>query len=470
MKYSQLPGNWWKGPFLKTSAEIRQEYLDGKFLMADRINDHLAQIEKCAELNAFIQVYDEDARRQAAELDERRAAGDSLGALAGLVIAVKDNMCMRDKRVSCASKILDNFVSPYDATVVRKIRAADGIIIGKTNLDEFAMGSSTENSAHGPARHPLNSEYVAGGSSGGSAIAVAAGMADIALGSDTGGSIRQPAAFCGVVGLKPGYGRVSRYGLVAYASSLDQIGPFGRSVSDAALMLEVISGVDPHDATCADQPVPAYIESLDDDTKRTFGIPAEFFGSGLDSEVRRAIENLKQCLTDAGHTIQPVNLTLTEYAISTYYIIATAEASSNLGRYDGVRYGHRSADSDDLQSMYANTRSEGFGPAVKRRIMLGTYVLSSGYYDAYYRKAQQVRNLIKQEYDAALAEVDVLLTPTTPGTAFKLGERLADPLQMYLSDIYTVTANLAGISAISLTGRKIGIGNADRSATAGSGL
>ncbi len=435
---------------MKTCIELRQDYQQGGFKLTERVEEMLAKIEAGKHLNAFIQVYADDARQRAAEIDARRDAGEKLGRLAGLFIALKDNMCMAGKRVTCASRILDNFISPYDATVVRKIQDADGIIIGKTNLDEFAMGSSTENSAHGPARHPMNPDYVAGGSSGGSAIAVAAGMTDIALGSDTGGSIRQPAALCGVVGLKPGYGRVSRYGLVAYASSLDQIGPFGKTVSDAALMLEVISGGDSNDATSAHVPVPAFSGYLDTTEKMKFGMPAEFFGDGLDDEIRAAIEALARRLEDAGHTVTKVKLPLTEFAISTYYIIATAEASSNLGRYDGVRYGHRTENAENLESMYVNTRSEGFGPAVKRRIMLGTYVLSSGYYDAYYRKAQQVRNLIKQEYDQAMEAVDVLLTPTTPGPAFRLGERLSDPLKMYLSDIYTVTANLAGIGAISI--------------------
>ena len=435
---------------MKTCLELHEQYLQGGFKLSERVEEMLARIDSKKQLNAFIQVYAGDARAQAAELDKRRDAGEELGPLAGLFIAVKDNICMQGKRVTCASRILEDFVAPYDATVVRKIKSADGIVIGKTNLDEFAMGSSTENSAHGPARHPLKPDYVAGGSSGGSAIAVAAGMADIALGSDTGGSIRQPAAFCGVVGIKPGYSRVSRYGLVAYASSLDQIGAFGRQVSDVAYMLEVIAGGDPNDATSADVTVPAFTEHLEAGKKLTFGLPAEFYGDGLDPDIRSAIEGLLARLKDAGHTVKDVNLPLTEYAISAYYIIATAEASSNLGRYDGVRYGHRSADSSDLESMYVNTRSEGFGPAVKRRIMLGTYVLSSGYYDAYYRKAQQVRQLIKQEYESALADVDVLITPTTPGTAFRLGERLMDPLKMYLEDIYTVTANLAGIAAISV--------------------
>jgi aspartyl-tRNA(Asn)/glutamyl-tRNA(Gln) amidotransferase subunit A len=436
---------------LTTATAQHQQYLKGKFKLKDKIEENLRNIESHKDLNAFIRVYRDQARQRAAEIDRNRASGKPPGKLAGTVIAVKDNICMKDQRVSCGSKILDNFVSPYDASVIKKILAEDGLIIGKTNLDEFAMGSSSENSFYGPVKHSFDAKYVAGGSSGGSAIAVARGMADLSLGSDTGGSIRQPAAFCGLVGLKPSYGRVSRYGLVAYASSLDQIGPFAKTVEDAALMLQIISGNDPFDSTSVTHPVPEYTRLLHGDVSRLkIGVPEQYFQEGLDPEIKENIGRVIHSLKQKGLSVKKVNLPLTDYAIAAYYIIATAEASSNLARYDGVRYGHRTGEAEDLQGMYTRTRSEGFGPEVKRRIMLGTYVLSAGYYDAYYRKAQQVRRLIKEQYDQVLKEVDLLLTPTTPTPPFLLGEKLEDPLQMYLSDIYTVTVNLAGICAMNL--------------------
>ena len=437
---------------MESAISKHSRFVQGEFLLSDEIEKYLQSIETHKHLNAFIFVDAEKVRQRAREIDQKRAAGAPLGALAGVVIALKDNLCIKDEPVTCASNILEKYVSPYDATVVQKILDADGLIIGKTNLDEFAMGSSTENSAFGPAHHPLKPDFVCGGSSGGSAVAVATGMADLALGSDTGGSVRQPAAFCGVVGLKPTYGRVSRFGLVAYASSLDQIGTFGRSVADAAMLLKVIAGVDPNDSTSANRPVPDYLSDISANGKAplTIGIPGQFFQDGLDPEISKRISNIIDELKKRGFQTKPVDLPLTEYAIATYYIIATAEASSNLSRYDGVRYGHRSEKATDLESMYVHSRSEGFGTEVKRRIMLGTYVLSSGYYDAYYKKGMQVRRLIKAEYDKAFTEVDVLLTPTTPTTAFKIGEKTADPLQMYLSDIYTVTANLSGICAMSV--------------------
>lgn len=436
---------------MKSASQIREAFLSGEVSCSERVDKFLQTIEENSALNAFLAVYEQEAKATAAELDKRRDNGESLGELAGLVIALKDNICVEGMRTSCGSRILDNFVSPYDATVVRRIREADGIIIGKTNQDEFAMGSSTENSAFDPAKNPLDPSLVPGGSSGGSAVAVAAGMADMALGSDTGGSIRQPASFCGVVGLKPSYGRVSRYGLVAYASSLDQIGPFANSVTDSALLLKVIAGEDPQDATCSEISVPDYQSVLEADPgKLRIGVPAEFYADGLDAEIRDGLKQVQQDLSSAGAEIVDITLPLTDKAIAAYYIIATAEASSNLSRYDGVRYGHRAEEAVGLQEMYEKSRSEGFGMEVKRRIMLGTYVLSSGYYDAYYRKAQQVRRLIRDEYLNAFADVDVLLTPVTPTTAFKLGEKVSDPLEMYLQDIYTVTANLAGISAISV--------------------
>ncbi len=440
---------------MENALQRHRQYIAGDFTLVDAVEEYLKRIEANKSLNAFIQVYGDEARQQAAAIDAKRAGGAKLGSLAGLFIALKDNMCMKGQRTTCGSRILDQFVSPYDATVVRKIIAEDGIIIGKTNLDEFAMGSSTENSYYGHSRNPIDPERVAGGSSGGSAVAVAAGMADLSLGSDTGGSIRQPAAFCGIVGMKPTYGRVSRYGLVAFASSLDQIGPFAKNVSDAALMLNVISGLDPNDSTSMDEMVPDYTAAVGGDvTGLTIGLPTQFFQEGLDSEIADNIKAVTKQLEDAGMTIKPVDLSLNDYAIAAYYIIATAEASSNLARYDGVRYGHRAEEVGDLNEMYTRSRSEGFGAEVKRRVMLGAHVLSSGYYDAYYKKGQQVRRLIKNQFDDAFKDVDLLLTPTTPSPAFKIGEKVDDPLQMYLSDIYTVTVNLAGICALSMPSGK----------------
>ncbi len=444
---------------MENALQRHRQYIAGDFTLVDAVEDYLKRIEANKSLNAFIQVYGDEARQQAAAIDTKRAGGGKLGSLAGLFIALKDNMCMKGQRTTCGSRMLDQFVSPYDATVVRKIVAEDGIIIGKTNLDEFAMGSSTENSYYGHSRNPIDPERVAGGSSGGSAIAVAAGMADLSLGSDTGGSIRQPAAFCGIVGMKPTYGRVSRYGLVAFASSLDQIGPFAKNVSDAALMLNVISGLDPNDSTSMDEAVPDYTAAVGGDVKGLrIGLPTQFFQKGLDSEIADNIQAVSKQLEDAGITIKPVDLSLNDYAIAAYYIIATAEASSNLARYDGVRYGHRAEAVGDLNEMYTRSRSEGFGAEVKRRVMLGAHVLSSGYYDAYYKKGQQVRRLIKNQFDAAFKDVDLLLTPTTPSPAFKIGEKVDDPLQMYLSDIYTVTVNLAGICALSMPSGKTSAG------------
>ncbi len=368
-----------------------------------------------------------------------------------MIVGIKDALCMKQERVTCASRILEHFVSLYDATAVARLEQEDAIIIGKTNLDEFAMGSSTENSAFGPVRNPVDESRVPGGSSGGSCVAVAAGMAHTALGTDTGGSIRQPAAFCGVVGLKPTYGRVSRYGLVALSSSFDQIGPFANSVADAARVLQVIAGHDPQDSTSATVPVPEYEASLTRDVRGLrIGLPREAFTEGLNEEVHTAIEKTVDALRREGAIIQDVTLPHSRYTISTYYILMTAEASSNLARYDGARYGYRAPAPRDLAEMYVRSRSEGFGAEVKRRIMLGTYVLSAGYYDAYYRKAQKVRRLIQNDFFAAFRDVDCVLMPTTPTTAFKMGEKIDDPLAMYLSDVYTVSANLAGVPAISI--------------------
>jgi aspartyl-tRNA(Asn)/glutamyl-tRNA(Gln) amidotransferase subunit A len=372
--------------------------------------------------------------------------------LAGLPIAVKDVLCTKDTLTTCGSKILYNFKPPYDATAVAKIRAADGIIIGKTNMDEFAMGSSTENSAMKTTRNPRNTDCVPGGSSGGSAAAIAANECILAVGTDTGGSIRQPASFCGLTGIKPTYGRVSRYGLVAYGSSLDQAGPMTKDVADGALLLGVLSGHDKHDSTSLDAPVPDYLSEMNaaPDAKFKIGIPKEYFGEGLDDEVRAAINTLIEKLKGAGHTIVDISLPHTEYAVPTYYIIACAEASSNLGRYDGAHYGYRCANATDIIDMFSRSRAEGFGTEVKRRIMLGTYVLSAGYYDAYYKKAAQVRTLISGDFQKAFKNVDVILHPVAPSPAFKIGEKTDNPLAMYLGDIYSVTANLAGVPAISL--------------------
>ncbi|HZY10601.1 MAG TPA: Asp-tRNA(Asn)/Glu-tRNA(Gln) amidotransferase subunit GatA, partial [Bacteroidota bacterium] len=395
-------------------------------------------------------VFPEEAIERARKIDVKFQAGKE-GMLAGMVIAIKDVICMKRTRVTCGSRILENFISPYDATVIQRLEAADAIIIGKTNMDEFAMGSSNENSSFGIVRNPIDETRVPGGSSGGSAVAVAAGLATTALGSDTGGSIRQPAAMCGVVGMKPTYGRVSRFGLVAFASSFDQIGPFGTTVRDVASVLNVIAGFDPQDSTSANRPVPNYVTSLLGDIKGLrIGLPREYYTDALDREIRNSIMKKIDTLRENGAVIKEVSLPHSEYTIATYYILTTAEASSNLARYDGARYGKRATSADSLKEMYTLSRTEGFGDEVKRRIMLGTYVLSAGYYDTYYRKGQKVRRLIKEDFDKTFQEVDCLITPTSPTTAFKIGEKVDDPLTMYLSDVYTVSANLAGIPGISI--------------------
>lgn len=395
------------------------------------------------ELNAFLSIHRREAEQDASE------AG--AGALAGVPIAVKDNICTKGKRTTCGSRILGNYEPQYDATAVERLKEAGAVIIGKTNMDEFAMGSSNENSAFGPVKNPWDPERVPGGSSGGSAAAVASGIVRAALGSETGGSVRQPASFCGVVGLKPTYGRISRYGLVAFASSLDQIGVFGQSSADIADVLAIIAGRDEKDATTADVDVPDYRSSLDRPIEgKKIGVPRALLGEGLDDEVRDSVENALQDLRSLGAEIVDIDLPMSAYAIAVYYIIATAEASSNLARYDGVRYGFRAEDAHELRDMYRKTREEGFGAEVKRRIMLGTYVLSSGYYDAYYAKAQKVRTMLKREFFDAFERCDVIATPTSPTTAFKIGEKSDDPLAMYLSDIYTASANLVGIPGISV--------------------
>ncbi|MGE0327213.1 MAG: Asp-tRNA(Asn)/Glu-tRNA(Gln) amidotransferase subunit GatA [Polyangiaceae bacterium] len=419
----------------------------------------LDSIERQRELGAFLHVDREGALAQAHALNERRRSGAPLGALAGVPVAVKDLLATRDAPTTCASKILTRdgrletgWRAPYDATVVERLRAADAILIGKTNLDEFAMGSSNENSGFFPVHNPWDPARAPGGSSGGSAASVAAGSSCLALGTDTGGSIRQPAAFCGVVGLKPSYGRVSRYGLVAFASSLDVIGPIANDVADAGLLFDVIAGADPRDSTCSTAPLASCfdVESQVPQGLRV-GIPEEYFQSGLDPEVESAVRGAAQRLEAAGASLVPISLPHTRYGVATYYLIATAEASSNLARFDGVRFGMRvEAPGADLAQLYASSRGNGFGREVKRRIMLGTYALSAGYYDAYYKRAQQARALIVQDFQAAFAHVDVLLTPVSPTPAFKLGEKTDDPLTMYLADVYTLPASLAGLPAISL--------------------
>jgi aspartyl-tRNA(Asn)/glutamyl-tRNA(Gln) amidotransferase subunit A len=401
--------------------------------------------------NAFITVTEERALAQAEAVDKRLASGEALPALAGVPLAVKDVIQIEGVRNTCGSRILENFVAPYTATAVARLEAAGAVVVGKANCDEFAMGSSNENSAYGPVRNPVDLERVPGGSSGGSAAAVAAGMSVVSLGSDTGGSVRQPASFCGVVGLMPTYGRVSRYGLVAYASSLDHIGPLGRSVRDVAEALTVMAGRDPQDSTSAAVPVPDYAKELDGSVKGyKVGVPREYFAEGLSPQVRARIEAGLGVLQSLGCEIVDITMPHTEYAVGTYYIIATAEASANLARYDGVRYGYRTADAAVLAEQYRRTRREGFGTEVKRRIMLGTYVLSSGYYDAYYLKAQRVRNLVASDFSKAFEKVDVIVTPVAPMPAFRLGEKMANPLEMYLSDIYTITGSLAGVPGISV--------------------
>lgn len=435
---------------MRTFERIKADLRSGAVTCERVTADCLSAIDRGRELNVFLSLRTEKALEQARAVDRKIASG-SAGPLAGMVVGVKDVIAMKGERVTCGSKILETFVAPYDATVVERLESADAVIVGKTNMDEFAMGSSTENSAFGRVKLPQDEKRVPGGSSGGSAVAVKAGMSTMALGTDTGGSIRQPASFTGVVGLKPTYGRVSRYGLVAFASSFDQIGPFTLSVRDAATVLGVIAGRDERDATSADLPVPDYEQALTGDVRGLrIGIPKEYFGEALDPGIRAAVERQVVVLRSAGAEIREVSLPHTEYTIATYYILATAEASSNLARYDGARYGYRTPQARDLMEMYIRSRSEGFGAEVKRRIMLGTYVLSAGYYDAYYRKGQKVRRLIQNDFLEAFKTVDCLVTPTSPSTAFRAGERLDDPLQMYLSDIYTTSANLAGIPGISI--------------------
>ena len=409
-----------------------------------------AMAARNGELNAFVWIDEADALRQAQAADDARRAGQS-GVLLGLPLAIKDVLNVDGQPCTCGSKILKGYASLYDATTIARLRAAGALFVGRTNMDEFAMGSTTENSAYGPTRNPVSPEHVAGGSSGGSAAAVAGGMALAALGSDTGGSIRQPASFCGCVGLKPSYGRVSRYGLVAYASSLDQVGPITRTVADAALLLQVMAGLDPMDATTLDRPVPDFCAALAGDLKgMRLGLPREYFVDGMDPDVAAAVKGAIARCRELGAEIVDVSLPHTRYAVATYYILAAAEASANLARFDGVRYGHRATVEGAPVDMYKRTRAEGFGSEVQRRIILGTYVLSSGYYDAYYLRAQKVRTLIRRDFEAAFETCDALLTPVAPTPAYRLGETMDDPLHMYLGDIFTVTANLAGICGLAV--------------------
>ena len=434
-----------------SSADATASYLD-------------AISQRDPKIGAFLHVDRDAALRQAETVDAKRKAGQTVGPLAGVPVAVKDVMCEAGQPATCGSRMLKNFVPPYDSHVVTKLKQADAVLIGRTNMDEFAMGSSGENSAFGVTRNPWDTERIPGGSSSGSAAAVAARMAPLALGSDTGGSIRQPAGLCGIVGLKPTYGRVSRYGLIAYASSLDQIGPFATDVSGAALLLEVIAGHDPRDSTSVNSPVPAYSATVDRPLAGLrIGVPVEHFAEGLDPEIGRAVREALAVYKSLGAGLKDVHLPHSKYAIATYYLIATSEASSNLARYDGVHYGHRAAEFGSLVEMYEASRGEGFGAEVKRRIMLGVFALSTGYADKYYTKALQVRRLIRRDFDAAFADVDVIAGPVTPTAAYKLGEKTSDPLSMYLGDIYTISANLAGLPGISIpcgftaTGLPIGL-------------
>ncbi len=435
-----------------TALQIKEKITSGEIRPVDLTRQFIEQIKNTdPHVQAYLRIDEEGALKKAAQIQKKIENAEKVGFLAGVPIAIKDNICTKDLTTTCASKILKNFTPPYDAFVVKRLKEEDAIILGKTNLDEFAMGSSTENSGYKITRNPWNLEYVPGGSSGGSAAAVAANLSVMALGSDTGGSVRQPAALCGVVGVKPTYGRVSRFGLIAFGSSLDQIGTFTRDVKDAAVLLQVIAGHDFHDSTSMPVPVPDYLNEIDSGARGLrIGIPKEYFAAGLNTDVHAAVKAALGKYEQLGAKIVDISLPHTEYAVAVYYIVANAEASSNLARYDGVRYGYRTPTSNGIIDMYCRTRSEGFGNEVKRRIMLGNYALSSGYYDAYYLKASRVRNLIKGDFDVAFQKVDCIICPTSPVPGFKIGERAKNPLEMYLSDIYTIPANLAGIPGISL--------------------
>jgi aspartyl-tRNA(Asn)/glutamyl-tRNA(Gln) amidotransferase subunit A len=438
--------------FEKTAHELK-DLLDSKELSSEEITkaylDRINSVDK--KVQAYITVCEEEAIKKAKEIDEKRAQGKQLGALAGIPIAIKDNMCTKGIKTTCASKILENFIPPYNATVVEKINSANMVMLGKLNMDEFAMGSSNENSCFYNTKNPWDLDRVPGGSSGGSAACVAANEATFTLGSDTGGSIRQPAHYCGVVGMKPTYGTVSRYGLVAFASSLDQIGPLTKDVEDMALAMNLISGYDKMDSSSAPIEHPDYMKALNQDIKgMRIALPKQYFGEGIQSEVKENVLNAAKQLEKLGAIVEEVSIDMTEYALPAYYLISSAEASSNLARFDGIKYGHRADKYDNLLDLYKQTRDEGFGTEVKRRIMLGTYALSSGYYDAYYKKAQQVRTLIKNQFDNIFKSYDIVLTPTGPTTAFKIGAKVDNPIEMYLNDICTVPINIAGIPALSM--------------------
>ena len=432
-------------------SSIKNDLTSGKLTVKDLVVSYLDRIEKNKKLNAFREVFADEAKDRAVDIDEKIKLKKQ-GKLAGMVIALKDNICVKGHAAGASSKILDGFVSPYSSTIAERLLAEDAIIIGRTNCDEFAMGSSNENSAFGNVLNPHDNTRVPGGSSGGSATAVAADLCLAALGTDTGGSIRQPASFCGVIGMKPTYGRISRYGIIAYASSFDQVGPLTHCVEDAAIILEVISGVDEFDSTLSSQPVPEYSKEI----KSSSAKPKIAYlkdcleKDGLDPEIKKRMEEIIEGLKKQGHIVEPVEFPFLDFLVPTYYVITTAEASSNLSRYDGIRYGYRSKNATDLESTYKKSRAEGFGKEVQRRIMLGTFVLSAGYYDAYYSKGQKVRRLLQNKTMEILSKYDLILLPTTPGTAFKFGENSADPIKMYLEDIFTVQANLTGLPAISL--------------------
>jgi aspartyl-tRNA(Asn)/glutamyl-tRNA(Gln) amidotransferase subunit A len=452
-------------PIFKSATELSQDLQAGTISSVEITQAMIDRIDAVDDqVHAFLHIDKKDALAQAKASDERRAKGESLSPLDGVPVGMKDVIAVKDQPLTAASKILENYRSPYDATVVRKLKDAGAVVAGRLNLDEFAMGSSTENSAYGPTRNPWNLECVPGGSSGGSSAAVAAREVPLTLGSDTGGSIRQPASLCGVVGMKPTYGMVSRYGLAAFASSLDQIGPFSTTVEDAALLLETISGHDSLDSTSYPTEVPSYSAELKNSSEpKVLGLPKEFFGPGMDDEVRASIEQVIEYYRSIGYQTKEVSLPTTDLSIPVYYVIATAEASSNLARYDGIRYTSRSERAENAIDVYAKSRGEGFGSEVKRRCILGAYALSSGYYDAYYLRAQKARTLIRQDFEKAFSEVDAILTPTSPTPAFKFGEKSDDPISMYLSDVYTISTNLAGLPGISVpcgfssTGLPIGV-------------
>lgn len=435
-----------------TAHEIREAYDKKELKVVDVVKAFLENIKlKDGDIKAYITLCEEEAIKNAERVQAMFDEGKPLGPLAGIPIAIKDNICTKGIKTTCASKMLQNFIPPYDATVMKKIYDTNAIVIGKTNMDEFAMGGSTENSAFFKTKNPCNLNKVPGGSSGGSAAVVAGDLAPISLGSDTGGSIREPASFCGIVGMKPTYGLVSRYGLVAFASSLDQIGPFSKDVKDNAELLTAISGHDEMDSTSSKLEKVDYTKALVNDVKGLkIGVPKEYFAEGITNDVRNAMNKVIAKYKELGAIVEECSLPATEYALSTYYIIACAEASSNLGRYDGIRYGYRTSNFENLKDIYKNSRTEGFGEEVKRRIILGTYVLSSGYYDAYYKKAQKVRTLIKKDFENAFEKYDVLLTPTVPSVAFDIGAKTKNPLEMYMSDILTVSVNIAGVPAISV--------------------